>query len=188
MFTKGTLHGKTTSFCRNLSFFWRRVWDSNPRGITPKRFSRPPRYDRFDNPPYIIVAEIPVSSLLFVSAAPRYALLRCPKCSARFRSQHFDRGHAFLLAPPATRSARKRLRFDNPPYIIVAEMPVSSLLFISAALANSSTSITLPAKIPTGERAEQSFILYTPGALLVNNFKNISEKSVFALAIPEKIW
>ncbi len=30
---------------------WRRVWDSNPRGLASKRFSRPPRYDRFDNPP-----------------------------------------------------------------------------------------------------------------------------------------
>ena len=32
--------------------YWRRVWDSNPREVTLKRFSRPPRYDRFDNPPY----------------------------------------------------------------------------------------------------------------------------------------
>ena len=32
--------------------FWRRQRDSNPRGIAPKRFSRPPRYDRFDMPPY----------------------------------------------------------------------------------------------------------------------------------------
>lgn len=26
--------------------------DSNPRGLSPKRFSRPPRYDHFANPPY----------------------------------------------------------------------------------------------------------------------------------------
>ena len=32
-------------------FCWRRRRDSNPRGLTPKRFSRPPRYDRFDTPP-----------------------------------------------------------------------------------------------------------------------------------------
>ena len=32
--------------------FWRRQRDSNPRGVAPKRFSRPPRYDRFDMPPY----------------------------------------------------------------------------------------------------------------------------------------
>ena len=30
---------------------WRRKRDSNPRGLSPKRFSRPPRYDRFDIPP-----------------------------------------------------------------------------------------------------------------------------------------
>ena len=29
---------------------WRRKRDSNPRGVSPKRFSRPPRYDRFDIP------------------------------------------------------------------------------------------------------------------------------------------
>ena len=32
-------------------FCWRRKRDSNPRGLSPKRFSRPPRYDRFDIPP-----------------------------------------------------------------------------------------------------------------------------------------
>ena len=33
------------------SAFLRRERDSNPCGIAPKRFSRPPRYDRFDIPP-----------------------------------------------------------------------------------------------------------------------------------------
>ena len=33
---------------------FRREWDSNPRGVAPKRFSRPPRYDRFDNPAYLV--------------------------------------------------------------------------------------------------------------------------------------
>ncbi len=36
---------------------WRRVWDSNPRDVAVKQFSRLPRYDRFDNPPYIKTAE-----------------------------------------------------------------------------------------------------------------------------------
>ena len=36
-----------------FAVFWRRVWDSNPRAREGKRFSRPPRYDRFDNPPYM---------------------------------------------------------------------------------------------------------------------------------------
>ena len=30
---------------------WRRGRDSNPCGVAPKRFSRPPRYDRFDTSP-----------------------------------------------------------------------------------------------------------------------------------------
>ena len=30
---------------------WRRQRDSNPRAVADKRFSRPPRYDRFDMPP-----------------------------------------------------------------------------------------------------------------------------------------
>ena len=29
----------------------RREWDSNPRALSDKRFSRPPRYDRFDTSP-----------------------------------------------------------------------------------------------------------------------------------------
>ena len=33
--------------------FWRRERDSNPCGRVPKRFSRPPRYDHFDIPPYM---------------------------------------------------------------------------------------------------------------------------------------
>ena len=33
----------------------RREWDSNPRALADKRFSRPPRYDHFDISPYIVV-------------------------------------------------------------------------------------------------------------------------------------
>ena len=35
------------------TMFWRRGRDSNPCGVAPKRFSRPPRYDRFDTSPYM---------------------------------------------------------------------------------------------------------------------------------------
>ena len=30
---------------------WRSRWDSNPRALADKRFSRPPRYDHFDTAP-----------------------------------------------------------------------------------------------------------------------------------------
>ena len=33
----------------------RRGWDSNPRALSDKRFSRPPRYDHFDISPYAIL-------------------------------------------------------------------------------------------------------------------------------------
>jgi hypothetical protein len=32
----------------------RRGWDSNPCALTDKRFSRPPRYDRFDTSPNVL--------------------------------------------------------------------------------------------------------------------------------------
>ena len=35
------------------SALWRRGRDSNPCGDSPKRFSRPPRYDRFDTSPFV---------------------------------------------------------------------------------------------------------------------------------------
>ena len=46
--------------------FWRRVWDSNPRGREPKRFSRPPRYDHFDNSPNIQLLKRAHISVLFL--------------------------------------------------------------------------------------------------------------------------
>ncbi len=33
----------------------RREWDSNPRALADKRFSRPPRYDHFDISPCLVV-------------------------------------------------------------------------------------------------------------------------------------
>ena len=36
-------------------FIQRREWDSNPRALSDKRFSRPPRYDRFDISPNVLV-------------------------------------------------------------------------------------------------------------------------------------
>ena len=38
-----------------IFLLWRRRRDSNPCGLAPKRFSRPPRYDRFDTPPYAAI-------------------------------------------------------------------------------------------------------------------------------------
>ncbi len=43
----------TISYCEAL-LLQRRGWDSNPRALADKRFSRPPRYDLFDTSPYLI--------------------------------------------------------------------------------------------------------------------------------------
>ena len=37
-----------------ILFKQRREWDSNPRALADKRFSRPPRYDHFDISPYAL--------------------------------------------------------------------------------------------------------------------------------------
>ncbi len=51
MFLKYSFSGRIVTKLSALSKVWRREWDSNPRGLAPKRFSRPPRYDRFDISP-----------------------------------------------------------------------------------------------------------------------------------------
>ena len=38
-------------FFKSFSLNKRRGWDSNPRALADKRFSRPPRYDHFDTSP-----------------------------------------------------------------------------------------------------------------------------------------
>ena len=45
---------KQKDACKGVLLFWRRLRDSNPCGLAPKRFSRPPRYDRFDKPPFFV--------------------------------------------------------------------------------------------------------------------------------------
>ena len=40
----------------------RRGWDSNPRALADKRFSRPPRYDHFDTSPGSQCASLSVSA------------------------------------------------------------------------------------------------------------------------------
>ena len=43
------------SICLNFFYiiYARRGWDSNPRALADKRFSRPPRYDHFDTSPKV---------------------------------------------------------------------------------------------------------------------------------------
>ena len=75
-------------FCKAERFFyknnrsilekvWRRGWDSNPRALSDKRFSRPPRYDRFDTPPYMKV--LLCSTYDMISYSARFVKCFCEK-------------------------------------------------------------------------------------------------------------
>ena len=55
---------------------WRRKRDSNPRGLSPKRFSRPPRYDRFDIPPLGITVESIAIIAYFVNRISKIVALK----------------------------------------------------------------------------------------------------------------
>ena len=57
-------------------FCWRRKRDSNPRGLSPKRFSRPPRYDRFDIPPFITTFESIAIIAYFVNRISKIVALK----------------------------------------------------------------------------------------------------------------
>ena len=67
-----------------LNRVWRREWDSNPRGLAPKRFSRPPRYDRFDISPYTLNRKCFYILPFFCKAPPRYVRLAVPESLLRF--------------------------------------------------------------------------------------------------------
>ena len=72
---------KRTERKNPLCSFWRRQRDSNPRGIAPKRFSRPPRYDHFDMPAYYFYAPFPqhprIISQIFLFVKSYYASTIC---------------------------------------------------------------------------------------------------------------
>ena len=65
----------------------RRGWDSNPRALADKRFSRPPRYDHFDTSPYVFLA---FCFVLFISDVDKYITTH-PLC------QHFFLFFLFIL-------------------------------------------------------------------------------------------
>ena len=93
---------------------WRRERDSNPCGREPKRFSRPPRYDHFDIPPYMKLLSQKSSDIHFFRNIFRNAIFGSSR-SARKVSVY----KAFLRF--CDRYARKFSRpprydrFDNPP-------------------------------------------------------------------------
>ena len=61
---------KSTGYVRPVECIERRGWDSNPRALADKRFSRPPRYDHFDISPssclsLLLTGDLYILALLF---------------------------------------------------------------------------------------------------------------------------
>ncbi len=100
----------------NLRFyFWRRGRDSNPCGVAPKRFSRPPRYDRFDTSPYMKLS-FDRNHQIFncFRNSFRNALLCCFRSAEKVRCCKAFRRFCDRCARKFSRPPRYD-RFDNPP-------------------------------------------------------------------------
>ena len=54
----GTSAGWFSYLMKLITVLKRREWDSNPRALSDKRFSRPPRYDHFDTSPHLSLIHI----------------------------------------------------------------------------------------------------------------------------------
>ena len=72
----------------------RREWDSNPRALADKRFSRPPRYDHFDTSPYFnffqLKIAVCISDFVILSKSP-ILVNRFFKIFSKFFRQRFLR-------------------------------------------------------------------------------------------------
>ena len=70
--------------CQELFFIYfhsqqRREWDSNPRALADKRFSRPPRYDHFDISPYALF-----SVRRLIARRKMYSIIKSFYCQYKF--------------------------------------------------------------------------------------------------------
>ena len=85
-------------------FHWRKRRDSNPRGLSPKRFSRPPRYDHFDTLPCAFIVARIVQSFNNMRIIAR-------SCKNRRQSQshHYGTLIVFTLGRRDFRRGRRRL-------------------------------------------------------------------------------
>ena len=95
---------------------WRRGRDSNPCGVAPKRFSRPPRYDRFDTSPYMKLS-FDRNHQIFncFRNSFRNALLCCCQSAEKVRCCKAFQGFCDRCARKFSRPPRYD-RFDIPPY------------------------------------------------------------------------
>ena len=81
--------------------FWRSGWDSNPRAREGQRFSRPPRYDRFDTAAYKIPAAANAAAGTKVEAPSGFEPEQSRMCSPlpyRLAMAPLERATRFELA------------------------------------------------------------------------------------------
>ena len=99
------------------AFWWRRGRDSNPCGVAPKRFSRPPRYDRFDTSPYMKLS-FDRNHQIFncFRNSFRNALLCCFRRAEKVRCYKAFQGFCDRYARKFSRPPRYD-RFDTSPYM-----------------------------------------------------------------------
>ncbi len=92
-----------------IRLLWRRERDSNPCEIALKRFSRPPRYDHFDIPPYKRNYEIVLEKTL----EEKTLLSEKCACFPQIRGFFAD---CFRYGKEVSRPPRYD-RFDTSPYM-----------------------------------------------------------------------
>ena len=88
-----------STFSKKFLLNKRREWDSNPRALADKRFSRPPRYDHFDISPFAFL-------LFCTSKGKNYSIIDFSICqqlflffSTFYLSPNFRFGIAFRSSP-----------------------------------------------------------------------------------------
>ena len=120
---------------RLLAAKWRRGRDSNPCGVAPKRFSRPPRYDRFDTSPYMKLS-FDRNHQIFncFRNSFRNALLYCLRSDKKVRCCKAFQGFCDRCARKFSRPPRYD-HFDIPPdkrnYEIVSEKTLEEKTLLS---------------------------------------------------------
>ncbi len=115
----------------NIKIRWRRYlqrrgWDSNPRALADKRFSRPPRYDHFDTSPcpyalssvyFLFICRC----FYFISSGKNYISKKVIKCQQlffnffHFFSNSFLRILSALICHKNKAFTAKTLPLLNPP-------------------------------------------------------------------------
>ena len=134
---KNLVHYIALSICLSSTFFSffknffqqpdeRREWDSNPRALADKRFSRPPRYDHFDISPYAVVC---VRCVLTADASDILALKYSPVNNFFTFFSFFISSFCFSLQNPHKYGICRDPVFFEKPVILSKNLLADTLMF-----------------------------------------------------------